>query len=506
MKLEKNDFWILFGIAALCLIVRLVYFTGIYINDDVQYIDHAVALAQGINIWAHGGSQLAFRTGMVVPLAILYKLFGYHEYTFAAYPIICSLSACVCIFIGAYRFWGRWAAILSSSLWVLFPLQICYDTSLSTAPQMAFFAAGAFLCFMEGQRLQNDKVNATPPWKFRLIYFCCGLLIGMGWLTSALFCLIVFIALAIIVFLKPTMRTVGLILAGFLTVLCLEFAYCSIYSGDPLARIRTTQATESVISSERRPDYLPRVLFDIVNVDYFDHEGHCGIQWYIFILFTACAFIARERICMGIATGVWLVLAYLQWGIMSPDLTPISKHIRYLSLTIPFVCLVSGWAFSRAFVHHIRFLPIVSKILFLVYCVHFMVITGGVIYKNRAVVDDFRETYRIIVSRRLPEPIYTDFRTRHYLELYSYNKLQVLDVETFVKNRNLPEQGILIKYCSDISRNKEYCEQSTPWWYRTPPSHWIFFDEIMTMRTWDMEFDPRIYLIRKSNLSSGTHN
>jgi hypothetical protein len=90
----------------LYLIIRFLSFVGIGINDNMGYIQHARFLGEGGNILANGGSQLAFRLGMVLPVVLLYKTFGYIVAAFSSYPLFCSLITCLFTHLKTNILWG----------------------------------------------------------------------------------------------------------------------------------------------------------------------------------------------------------------------------------------------------------------------------------------------------------------------------------------------------------------------------------------------------------------
>jgi hypothetical protein len=95
-----------------------------------------------------------------------------------------------------------------------------------------------------------------------------------------------------------------------------------------------------MIVSNKDPSYLPRTLFRLFYVNPIHDEGHFGILWYLFIFIPLLAWIQKKWMALGISVSVWLILAYIHWGIMSLEGEPITKYIRYLSMIAPLQCLV----------------------------------------------------------------------------------------------------------------------------------------------------------------------
>ena len=124
-------------IAALIVIaaagLRLIFFSGIIFYDDYHYVTRAHALSQGqlvppIDIF---GTRL----GVVVPAAVVYRLFGVSKATTAAYPFVCSLLGVVAAYVFGRRLFGTQTGLLAAALLAVFPMDVLYATTLfATAP------------------------------------------------------------------------------------------------------------------------------------------------------------------------------------------------------------------------------------------------------------------------------------------------------------------------------------------------------------------------------------
>ena len=115
---KQKNLLIILLLLLLCLALRLFNYVGTGINDDIAYIQNAHVLAQGHSPISSGFNQLGFRLGMVIPLSLLYKVFGLNDAAFSLYPLICSLITCALIYLTVLRLWGKGAAIFASLLWI----------------------------------------------------------------------------------------------------------------------------------------------------------------------------------------------------------------------------------------------------------------------------------------------------------------------------------------------------------------------------------------------------
>src|SRR5262249_358192 len=72
--------WRLFWfIVAIALLIRLACFTGLIASDDLDYSRYAQLIAQ-LN-YKPELSQFALRYGLIIPVGLVYKLFGVAEWT-----------------------------------------------------------------------------------------------------------------------------------------------------------------------------------------------------------------------------------------------------------------------------------------------------------------------------------------------------------------------------------------------------------------------------------------
>ena len=109
-----------------------------------------------------------------------------------------------------------------------------------------------------------------------------------------------------------------------------------------MRRISCILKTEAAVESNVDYWYFPKALFKIWNADPFNDQGHFGIIWYVFIVVTILAMLFRDKIAVSLALGCWLWMAWMQWGVQSPQGDPIAKYIRYISMIVPVQCLTFG--------------------------------------------------------------------------------------------------------------------------------------------------------------------
>ncbi|MEO0294170.1 MAG: glycosyltransferase family 39 protein [candidate division WOR-3 bacterium] len=494
--MKKRNF-ILLLIILFCLITRLLNFVGVGINDDIGYIQNARALVKGYNLLSPKSlNQIGSRLGMVLPLALLYKIFGYNEIGFTLYPLFCSLITCSLIYFASLKLWGRSSAIFASLLWATYPLQIVFDTQLSPSDQHATCVIAAFFFYFYAI---TEGENDSSRWKKILFLILSGIFIGLGWWVNELFVTFIFIILPFLIIMRPQIRNLLFVFIGFSSIMFIELLMFKISSGSWFAKIFCILQTEEEVLSNKEFLYLPKVLFKIINIDPspLSGEGHFGIIWYLFIFITILTLFLKDKLSLSFALGCWFWLFYLQWGIQSPEGTPIARYTRYISMIVPLQCLTFGGVLQRFFLISKKFRRVVISLFFLL-LIHLFFVGRTAAKGAKINTEDFREITKVLLSLGIKkdEPIYTDDLTANFIELYSKESLFV----THLNNSKIiepPERGIIIKNGSWYCLKLEEYRNTLPKWFLAPPeNHWELIHIVKGEKVWFYkDFDPEIYRI-----------
>jgi hypothetical protein len=509
--MKRRNLTILLLLLLLCLSSRLVNFVGIGINDDIAYIQNARNLIHGEHPFHSGFNQLGFRLGMVLPLALLYKLFGYNEIGFSLYPITCALITCTLIYLTAVRLWGIGAAIFTSLLYIVYPLQLVFGTQLSPSNQHATcVAAAAFFYFYATTGKTSSAISSISRfkflsgWKEPVLLIFCGICLGFGWMVNVLFVTLILVAIPFLFIVRPKIKHLLWITAGLLFIMFLEFLIVKIECGSWFARISCILKTEEAVASNIDSDYLPRALFKIWNINPLHAEGHFGIIWYLFAIVTILALLLKEKLPFALALGCWFWLAYLQWGVQDQHGDPIAKYIRYISMIVPIQCLVFGAIFGRLLKFSKKLTPVLI-FLFALLCIHLFWFGTKAVNAVKLHTEDFKEITRFLSNLKLEDDdiIYTDDLSGNFITLYSKESLKVQTLNHFKKSTP-PEKGILIKDGSWYAvMLPEYLSTSImPAWYLAPPpSYWPLLYTVQGKKVEVYgKFDPKIYRILPQNL------
>src|ERR1043166_1924307 len=110
------------GVFTIALIIRLFCFTGLIASDDLDYANHARQISQGT--YGLQSYTSAVRYGVFIPVAAFYYVFGIHEWTTIAAPLICSSLAAALLALIAAQLGGTSVAWISGLLAATFPVDV----------------------------------------------------------------------------------------------------------------------------------------------------------------------------------------------------------------------------------------------------------------------------------------------------------------------------------------------------------------------------------------------
>ena len=279
-----HQYFPFFFIVLLALLLRLFCFVGLGRNDDVAYCDAARILALGDTGLYPWDSILALRTGMVAPIALAYRLFGFSEFTASLYPLLSSLISVVLAMVLAHHFAGRRAAIIAGAVLASFPLDVAYSTQIVPTVPLAPTLAAALYCFIAAIERSSYKWAAAA-----------GLFYGISWLINeqTIVCLPIFAAFAFfrLFYRHETLRhsarfylITALIVAAF--VVAEGFVIHRITGRPATWRFTVSQELLSTIDTNTSLLYYPRAFFLPFTPSYPSGEGFLGLFCY-FLIFSS---------------------------------------------------------------------------------------------------------------------------------------------------------------------------------------------------------------------------
>ena len=215
-------------IFTLALAMRITCFTGLIASDDLDYARYARQISQ--SKYRLESYHAAVRYGVFMPVAAVYRLFGIHEWTTVASPIVySSLAAMLTALIGT-QIAGLSVGWTSGLLMATFPVDIRYASILVPEPFLqAIILIGALL-FLLAERKDSPYLG-----------FGAGLFLGLSYVTKEPGMLV---AGAFVVFalFQRRWRLASWVLAGTAVIVAAEVAWYWSQSGDLLFRLHALAA------------------------------------------------------------------------------------------------------------------------------------------------------------------------------------------------------------------------------------------------------------------------
>jgi 4-amino-4-deoxy-L-arabinose transferase-like glycosyltransferase len=347
-------------ILAVALVVRLVCFTGLIGSDDMSYAGYARQISQGT--YQLQSDHKATRYGVIVPLAAVYRVFGLHEWTTVALPLVGSSVAAMLTALIAAQLSGLPAGWVAGALMATFPVEVRYATVLVPEPLLQAIVLLGALLYLRADRQRSVGLGLIV-----------GLCFGVSYLIKEPGALLV-PAFVLIALVQRQWRLAVAIGAGAALVVAGEFAWYASQTSNPLFRSEALTGHNKVMIflNENLPyrfwrAYPRRML--VPNVSFGLHS--------LFALAVAGAGVLAGRFSRPVVLLlIWAIVPflYLNFGTSSLDsFVALPASPRYISLVYPplFVLaaiVLSDWAGHRAWRRSVAGTAVVATCIIGVFC------------------------------------------------------------------------------------------------------------------------------------------
>ena len=318
--------------------VRLWFFTGLALGDDVFYVSAAAALAEGQG-WPPLPLHWHTRIGITGATAAGLTMAGWSPLVFVWLPFAASLTGVWLCHHIVERVAGERAAWVAAILYAAFPLEIIYSTHLF--PDIVAGVLSALAVWLWVRGLRDDSTRALIG---------SGLALAAGYLCRETVLLLgpVFVALWLFFgrLWRPRLLWVGL------APLVLVFVECAVYAhavGDPLYRWRALAA------QQQDPGNLALIAASASGGSFWSDPLLMLMTSHEFGLVPLCAVVLalltiRWRPDLR-WVALWLLIGcgWLYYGTTVPTAwVPVHRDPRYAAaFTIPAVLLIAvlldGW-------------------------------------------------------------------------------------------------------------------------------------------------------------------
>ena len=318
---------LIFGVS---LVVRSICFTGLIGSDDLFYSAFAQQILDGT--YQLERNHMAIRYGVILPLAAIYKVFGIHEWSTVALPLLASSLAPVLATLVGFQLSGATAAWIAGLLLATFPVDARYATILVPESMLQSAVLAAAIVYLNAEARQSMALGIVS-----------GILMGLAYLIKEPGA---FVVTAFVIFAFAQRRwSLGLTVAGGAAlVLAAELTWFWVVTQDLLFR------THAMVVNNRQPEVIsanehliyrlfqsyPRLML-LPNVDFGLHS----------VLAAAACVVAlvSDRSYRTAFLLLWAAvpLLYLNFGTSSFErfwALPVSP--RYVSLIYPPLFVLTG--------------------------------------------------------------------------------------------------------------------------------------------------------------------
>ena len=217
---------VLFGLS-----LRLIFFSGVGISDDLAYSRFAHDIDKGLE--TQSGLTLSTRMGIIYATSFSYKLLGINDFSSVLFVLLASLGNIVLAYFFGKLLFNQKIALASAFLISFFPLEVVYSTKLLTDLPSAFFMALGVYVFLYAE-LKAKKAH-------RILYLASGLSIGAGYFIRESALLIALFFIAYILYNRKIKVEYLLVPLGVLIVLGIESFIFFKLTGDPFFRSSMSQ-------------------------------------------------------------------------------------------------------------------------------------------------------------------------------------------------------------------------------------------------------------------------
>jgi 4-amino-4-deoxy-L-arabinose transferase-like glycosyltransferase len=319
--------------------VRLRYFSGIQVGDDIVYSTIAAQRVQGD---FRVSNVHEARLGFLLPLTLSYLVFGVGEFPLLLYNLLCSIGLVAAVFFLARKFWGDGAGAVAGALAAIHPNLVFFASECHTDTPVALWQA---LCVL--------SLLSADSGRSRALRVLAGLLLGWAWLHKehAIF-LVPFIAGYAIATRRPWTWLLPVALPAA-AVFAAETALNAVLTGNAFQRfamVRALHVGHYMTAEYATTGALLRRMFLELPLLLFtprsDHhwEGTLNLACAASGIFLLVRRAAGARILAGWFTAIFL--AYSFWpSSLSPYLPAFLLFYWTLPpLAGPLVCLAGGAA------------------------------------------------------------------------------------------------------------------------------------------------------------------
>lgn len=289
------------------------------LSDQLQYYGSAASFPQ----FPVNPSHWSLRIGLILPVALIYRVFGYSEISYYFIPVLSLILLTLVVFKFGEKLFSYRIGIISALWFMTLPGVLKESGNLLPDIPATLCIASGFLVLQKiysKNLLAEQSTDRIIP-NFRFLLVLAGMLFGWAYLTKEYFLIFLFLVpVCFFAFSIPWKYFLNFMI-GFFLIISIELFFGIIIYHDPFIRLFTSQPRETWGEIERNSKvilaYLPRLFLNEGNLPSLALMIFFTIGSLIRIIkrdFKFLFLFAWALLIFGFYTGLGLLPIVLNWG------------------------------------------------------------------------------------------------------------------------------------------------------------------------------------------------
>ncbi len=239
-KKIQPDLAIILFLIFLTLLLHFFFLNPPILSDQMEYYMAAVEFPHLPNRPDIG----RMRIGLILPVALLYRIFGSAEITYYCAPILSTAMLSISIYLIGKALFSRRVGFFSAVWVLLIPNLILEFGHLLPDIPAAACASSAFALLFTlwgDQKKEHNFSSRRSKW----LFFLCGLIFGWSYLIKEYLAILFFLIPLTFWLLKIPWRCLIPLALGMLLMFGLEVILSTLYYQNPLARFLAASPRET---------------------------------------------------------------------------------------------------------------------------------------------------------------------------------------------------------------------------------------------------------------------
>ena len=254
----NEDFWLILALIVVGVIAQIVFLNPPILSDQMEYYLRAIELPR----LPERADIASMRLGLLLPVAVLYRIFGHSELAYYGVPFLSTLILVVSVYLLGRGFFNRRVGFLAA-IWLLFVPNLLPESGhlLPDIPAAAALTAGFALLVASHSRSGAKEYKHKNTW----LFFLSGVVFGWAYMTKE-YMAVLFVLIPILFWVLniPFRRLIPTVL-GMALVFGFETIVGLIFYQTPLVRFAAASPRETEGFIETDVGKIFSFLFILLN-------------------------------------------------------------------------------------------------------------------------------------------------------------------------------------------------------------------------------------------------